>query len=384
MEERARYLARNTSTTSGTILLIGFNRVSEGAVEKSFPFWQTLKQVSRSFYLSLWLLPSATRQSVALAYLLARAGDTIADTPLVPYQERIRLLELLETSLKHRLQTAANAPSSVEKELLKTLRKQISQASYTYSTEGEAYLLLHLQHCLKFFSAQSPSAQKLIEEVLEVIFSGMRLDLEYFSSSSLRAFSNWEQLEDYCYRVAGVVGEFWTKIHKHTLPTLEKQWDKQQIQRGVAFGKALQMTNILRDIQGDLKRNRVYLPHSLLQEVNLAPEDLREAENGKKLTPVYAKLLAKTAEFYQQGIEYLLAIPRRYMRLRFACFLPLAIGLETLHVLWQLENPLAVEGVKIPRKRVYTLLAWGGGMITSNTWLTHFLTKRLKKLPTNL
>src|SRR6267142_1775856 len=116
-----------------------------------------------------------------------------------------------------------------------------------------------------------------VRAVLSTITSGMIFDLTRFpgeDAASLSALETLDELDHYTYLVAGCVGEFWTALHIAHRPRLWR-WDPVAMAaRGVRFGKALQMTNVLRDIPRDLAHGRCYLPAAELAACGLAPADL--------------------------------------------------------------------------------------------------------------
>jgi len=80
-----------------------------------------------------------------------------------------------------------------------------------------------------------------------------------------------EALDRYIYLVAGCVGEFWTRITVAHTPAL-RGWDVAEMSAcGVRFGKALQLTNVLRDCPRDLRIGRCYFPRDLLAQAGLRP-----------------------------------------------------------------------------------------------------------------
>ena len=108
---------------------------------------------------------------------------------------------------------------------------------------------------------------------LLVIISGQRLDIERFGtkSSEIGILESDEELDDYTYRVAGSVGEFWTEISLRRLIGDESLDVERMLRLGIRFGKALQMINILRDIPSDLSIGRCYIPKDRLSERGLGP-----------------------------------------------------------------------------------------------------------------
>jgi phytoene/squalene synthetase len=142
---------------------------------------------------------------------------------------------------------------------------------------------------------------KLVREVLVTITSGQKLDLLRFESSGpmasradgrkILALETAADLDDYIYRVAGGVGEFWTKICRAHLFPKARLDEKQFIADGIRFGKGLQLVNILRDLPVDLKNGRCYLPRQRLIRFGLLPETLLAPENEAKFLPLFREYL---------------------------------------------------------------------------------------------
>ena len=115
---------------------------------------------------------------------------------------------------------------------------------------------------------------------------------------------------------------------------------------GVRFGKALQMTNVIRDVPKDLRAGRCYVPREMLESVGLVPEDLLSPDAIETARPLLTALVRRALEFYVSAEEYIRATPRRSARLRLAMIWPVLIGLATLDLLLaqsQLARPGARE-----------------------------------------
>jgi len=166
--------------------------------------WRLLKKVSRSFYLTLCLLPKPVRESISLAYLLARLSDTKADGAV---------------------------------------------------TEGERELLLRESTLTEALSL-SPDRLE-IEDVWRTIQEGQDFDRVRFSENA-DPLSD-EELDRYTYLVAGCVGEFWTRICAKHLPGFASLDASAMTALGIEYGKGLQLINILRDRAEDLSLGRVYV-----------------------------------------------------------------------------------------------------------------------------
>ncbi len=291
-----------------------------------------LRDVSRSFYLTLRVLPAAIRPQISLAYLLARATDTIADTRAVSRQNRLEILRAMHADLSY-------------DESLTALREH-------QTLPAEMRLLERLPDCLAMLETFSEADRSLVRELLHMIICGQIFDLEKFPGESERepvALRTDNELDQYTYMVAGCVGEFWTKMCVAHLPAL-RDWElRRMCELGVRFGKGLQLVNILRDIPRDLRIGRCYLPVS-------DPRALLVAENFETIRPQYTRWLERAVEHLDAGRQYTLAIPAPVGRLRLACIWPIWIGLKTIGLLRR-SNPLdPATRIKVSRSEVYGLV----------------------------
>lgn len=308
-----------------------------------------LQEVSRSFYLTLRVLPKSVRSQIGLAYLLARTTDTIADTEIVPLDQRLQMLEQLRDRILGKLSTPL--------EFGELARQQGAPAERVLLEKIEASLAL-LQTC-------SAADQKLIRQVLDTITSGQVLDLHRFAGASadhVLALGTDAELEDYTYRVAGCVGGFWTKI------CIQNQFrgtgflaaagvselDFEIL--GIRFGKGLQLVNILRDLPKDLRSGRCYLAAERLAQIGLKPADLLDPAQEPKLRPLYNELLDRAEGHLRAGWTYTNLIPRRQARIRLACAWPILIGMKTIGLLRANAVLDPAHRIKVSRAEVRQIL----------------------------
>src|SRR5260370_20422618 len=165
-----------------------------------------LKEVSRSFYLTLRVLPVAIRPQISLAYLLARTTDTISDTGIVSLEQRLQSLADLREHILGREQTPLD----------------FGELARHQGPPAERVLLERCEETLAILDQFSPADLELVREVLGTIISGQELDLRRFAGAAadrIIPLTTQTELEDYTYRVAGCVGEFWTKMCRaHLFP----------------------------------------------------------------------------------------------------------------------------------------------------------------------
>src|SRR5215469_30618 len=299
-----------------------------------------LRSVSRSIYLSIRLLPAELRQSVALAYLLARTTDTVADTARISRTVRNETLRMLSNGIQ------GKASRDVVVDLI---------ASFFPLQENmsERQLLESLPDCLEWLEQMEHADRNDIRAVLEKITHGQMLDLQQFDSpGEIRALGTTADLDEYTYLVAGCVGEFWTRLcfrHVRNFATLSED---EMLALGKHYGMALQLTNVLRDAGSDLRAGRCYFPEYELTAADLtASQILSEPE---RFWPIYRTWLDKAKVGLACGMQYSRAIEN--CRVRAATVLPALIGARTLALL-DAADPMALECLaKVPRRQVRSMI----------------------------
>ena len=314
-----------------------------------------LRQVSRSFYLSLVILPRPLREPLGLAYLLARAADTVTDTLLLPRPERIGHLQTLRRAFagaRHLVGAVAAACAPHQ------------------DHAAERRLLERLEAVLAAVERLPEPDRARVRATLATITDGMLFDLERFpgeDAKGLAALDTLEDLDRYTYLVAGCVGEFWTDLHVAHRPRL-RAWDAAAMRAtGVRFGKALQLTNVLRDAPADIAHGRCYLPARELSALGLAPADLLGPSGAARARPLLDRILGIARGHYDAAWRYTLAIPRAEWRMRLACAWPLLIGEATLRLLADHDNALAAPApLKISRATVRAILIRSVASVWSN------------------
>jgi farnesyl-diphosphate farnesyltransferase len=300
-----------------------------------------LKSVSRSFYLSIRLLPQKVRGPIGLAYLLARTSDTIADTENAPPQTRLRRLADFEELIR-------GGPSS---DAVTSIQRDIQP-----DHPGEQRLIEALPELLEAFWQLEIWERNETSLLMAKIIRGQSNDLKTFTDRwQIVALRTAAELEEYTYLVAGCVGEWWTRICFHHLPKYSRMPEADLTPLANSFGKALQLVNILRDLPVDLAAGRCYLPSDELAAKGIAPQDLRE--NPRLAQPLVDHWIQHARHLLNQGRLYITAVSVR--RIRLACYLPWRLAGKTLELL-EKQSPLETETkLKVPRSTVRAAL-WEG------------------------
>jgi farnesyl-diphosphate farnesyltransferase len=324
-------------------------------------FRDLLPGVSRSFALSLRVLPASLGVPFGVTYLVARAADTIADTRALPPAERLAMLGALRGALDNR---GATLPALVG----------------SGGDGAERALLARLPDVLMVYHALESGDRGRARTVLLTLTQAMVEALERFppeTAGQIGALETRADLDRYTYLNAGCVGEFWTDMVVAHRPHCAA-WDRNVMRaQGARFGQGLQLVNVLRDLPRDLRLGRCYLPRVELARLGLGPADLLDRGAMPRVRPLVDALIRDAVARLDAGRAYTLAVPRREARLRLACAWPLLIGLGTLARLRHAENLLdPAVTVKVPRAEVRRILARSVALVWTDRGLEAW-TRRL-------
>lgn len=318
---------------------------------------ELLASVSRSFSLTIRLLPAALRAPISVGYLLARSLDTIADTASVPAAARLEHLRALQAMIK----------TGRDPELLRPIQKTFGHGQ---KHAGEGELLKNLERCLAWLEAQPAADLWDLRRTLARIGYGQELDLLRFGAATgaePKPLATAAELDDYTYLVAGCVGELWTQLcERHLPPGWSALPCAEMLALGKRFGQGLQMVNILRDLPADLAMGRCYLPADLLAEHGLTVTDV--LAEPARVRPLLEQLRQTTLAHLDGGWRYVRAL--KPSKLRYACSLPILIGLETLALLARQSALETEERVKMSRTALRNLMASAMVGTALSPWLT--------------
>lgn len=226
-----------------------------------------LEQTSRTFALTIPLLPDPTRRAVTAAYLLFRIADTFEDATAWSVGQRTEALadfsNLLDTPTP---ETAAH------------LARNWTRVA-PVEHRGYVDLLAQTPLVLEQFGRLGAEAREILKTHVQRTARGMAAYVERTASGQLLELRDLPDLREYCYIVAGIVGEMLTELflleHASIAPAAEVLRPRARL-----FGEGLQLTNILKDSSIDHTEGRRYLPHGVTRSeiFDLARQDLEQAE----------------------------------------------------------------------------------------------------------
>ncbi|MDP3618824.1 MAG: phytoene/squalene synthase family protein [Ramlibacter sp.] len=301
-----------------------------------------LRRVSRSFYLSIRVLPAPLRLPIAVGYLLARAADTIADSSRLPPDVRACRLDTF----------IALVEAAPNREAASALAVSLLPFQ---DDDDERALFMALPQCLDWLSHLKAPDQADVRQVLRHITRGQKLDVQRFAAPGETpvALATASDLHEYTWLVAGCVGEFWTRLCVRHLPGFANLHEREMRSLGQSFGQALQLVNILRDLSADLANGRCYLPADELAAVGLTPAGIRGRPQA--LAPVWSRWMEQAQQGLDDGMGYADAV--NSARVRAASAMPALLGARTLALLREAGVQGSMEQkVKMARSEVRAVM----------------------------
>lgn len=309
-----------------------------------------LPRVSRTFALNIGRLKGEVHRAVLVGYLLFRIADTLEDTPFLDAQDKISALERFGSLFEGR-----RAPGE-RLSLYEPLKHLWTEMS------PEKELVEHGDVALSCSSELPDTYGQAIDEHIPRTSRGMARFQRRKAGNGGAPLQliDISDLEDYCYQVAGIVGEMLTRIFCQ-LPELASA--KQYLERyQVSFGLALQMTNVVKDYAGDLGKGWCYIPASVTERVGMTGGDLDSA-SASQHSDIIEQLIPVIVGHFDGTLQYILCIPERQRDVREFCIIAFVLAYNTL------RRVRALKGGKLDRNEVLELVARCTAFARSNALL---------------
>jgi farnesyl-diphosphate farnesyltransferase len=296
---------------------------------------QILPYVSRTFALTIPQLPPPLRVAVTNAYLLCRIADTIEDEPALSPVETLEYLDRFKAVVAGRGDAAVLA-SEVEKRL----------SDRTLPTERD--LVAHMARVLNVTASLTAAQRGAIQRCVDLMCYGMP---RFQSSASVRGLPKRTDLDDYCYYVAGVVGDMLTELFCEYSPAIAKNRTRMQ-DLAVSFAQGLQMTNILKDVWEDRSRGACWLPQEVFtpHRVDLAKVSPDAPSAG--FDAGMSELVGVAHAHLRNALDYTLLIPATEAGIRRFCLWAIGLAVLTLRKIHKNPGFSAGSQVKIKRSAV--------------------------------
>lgn len=315
---------------------------------------ESLRNVSRTFAISIEQLPGALRDSVTIAYLMFRVSDCLEDHEELDANRKAELLRLWAQVL------LGGIPAATLTDALEHLDEN----------DPEVFVAQHADHLLeKLRQLPEPIQETIIGHVHKTSL-GMARWQEHGPFVDTE-----EEMDDYMHEVAGRVGYLLTDLFGWYSPYILKQ--KEQL-RPLAreFGLALQTVNIIRGLRKDYERGWVFVPRTFYEPLGLTRDSLFAQENNGAALQVIARLADKAETHLLHGLNLVTRIPRNHYRIRLACTWPLFFAIKTL-ALSRDNIQVILNEAKINRSEVMRIIRQTTLMGWSDNWLRNYYSRLL-------
>lgn len=218
--------------------------------------YEHLNKVSRSFALTIPLIPNPLRDCISLAYLLCRVVDTVEDDARAPLVDRITWLSDF---------SFLSGSDFADLDVLLALKKRALELTSTGgSAADDIELLKVMDQAVNLLLRYDEEIQAVLCRALSIMSHGMSSNLRRRLHEENHTVSDLDEVDSYCYFVAGVVGEMLAEL----FVLHDREVDKKELlDLAVSFGEGLQLTNILRDRARDASRGVSFIPASSEEEV---------------------------------------------------------------------------------------------------------------------
>lgn len=272
-----------------------------------------LESVSRTFALTIPLLPNGLEKVVGNTYLLCRIVDTIEDATCVDPTTKQELSTLfIKTVLDHSLS--------------EQFVRECLIALINHPNHNEKDLIENIPRVLRVLQSCDEKQRHAVAKCVQIMSEGM----SYFHIRQNQiGLEDLQEFEKYCYVVAGVVGEMLTTLFALHSPAFAKAISGKE-SLAIAFGQALQMTNILKDS-----------PEDQLRGVSWKPKGLGQTD-----------LLVIAHQKLEDSLRYICCIPKSELGIRQFCFLAFGLAVMTLKQIAQRQTLQGGAEVKLTRGQV--------------------------------
>jgi farnesyl-diphosphate farnesyltransferase len=294
-----------------------------------------LPHVSRTFALTIPQLPLGLRTAVTCAYLLCRIADTIEDEPALSPPETLAFLQRFSAVL---------GGHGDARQLAREIELRLSDR--TLATERE--LVSNMERVLAVLARLNSAQRAAIQRCVELMCQGMP---RFQFSASLKGLARSTDLDDYCYYVAGVVGEMLTDLFCDYSPQIARHRAALSA-IAASFAQGLQMTNILKDVWEDRSRGVSWLPQDVFTRHGVDLVQVSSAPHDPRFGAGFLELVGVAHAHLRNALDYTLLIPSKEMGIRRFCLW--AIGLAVLTLRKIQHNPRFTAGaqVKVTRSAV--------------------------------
>jgi farnesyl-diphosphate farnesyltransferase len=312
---------------------------------------RVLPHVSRTFALTIPQLPPALRTSVTNAYLLCRIADTIEDEPAISPAATLTLLQRFVAVVCGRERAAL---------LAQDVAAQLSDRTLP----AERDLVLHMEQVVAVTAGLDAAQRFAIERCVDVMCGGMH---QFQRTAGLAGLPRSADMDDYCYYVAGVVGQMLTELFcAYSVPIRKRRNALHDV--AISFAQGLQMTNILKDVWEDRARGMCWLPQDVFARYGVDVAAISPQRADARFDAGMRELVGVAHAHLRNALSYTLLIPADETGIRRFCLW--AVGLAVLTLRKIAANPGFSSGAQVKiRRSAVVMTRVLTNFAVSNDWM---------------
>jgi len=294
-----------------------------------------LPGVSRTFALTIPVLPDRLAVVVTNAYLLCRLADTIEDD--------VALSDEQKSGFHRRFVNIVEGSESAE-EFARDLKPLLSDRAL----DDEKDLVSNAPRVIRVTHACSAAERAALTRCVQIMCTGMP---EFQRNRSPKGLKDLDELDSYCYYVAGVVGEMLTELFVLHCPQLEGR-RSEMLRLAVSFGQGLQMTNILKDIWDDRQADTCWLPASVFSGNAVDLAQLEQHHLKPEFGAGLNVLIGVAHAHLRNALRYTQIIPKGEVGIRRFCLWAIGLAILTLRKIHRHPHFTSSSEVKVSRRTV--------------------------------
>jgi farnesyl-diphosphate farnesyltransferase len=325
---------------------------------------EILPGVSRTFALTIPVLPDPLAVVTTNAYLLCRIADTIEDDPGLQAEQKSQFHSRFVAVVK-----GAENAESFARDLAPLLSDRVLPA--------ELELVRNTPAVIRVTRGCSAEERAALTRCVAIMCRGMP---EFQRNKSLRGLRDLDELADYCYYVAGVVGEMCTELFALHCPEVAEKREV-MLRLAVSFGQGLQMTNILKDIWDDRQSGACWLPRSVFARGTMDLERLEAWHTQPVFREGLRELIGVGHAHLRNALEYTCLIPKRETGIRRFCLWAIGLAVLTLRKIHRHPTFRSGSEVKVSRRTVKATVLTTNLTLMSNRALRLMFARAADGLP---
>jgi farnesyl-diphosphate farnesyltransferase len=308
------------------------------------------------------VLPDALAVVMTNAYLLCRIADTIEDDPGLTHDQKSQFHARFVGVVK-----GTHDAEEFARDLAPLLSERVLPAEHE--------LVRNTPAVIRVTNGCSTDERAALTRCVSIMCRGMP---EFQRNKSLRGLEDLDELAEYCYYVAGVVGEMCTELFCLHCPDLAPK-RASMLRMAVSFGQGLQMTNILKDIWDDRQAGACWLPRSVFGGRDLEKLELWHTEPAFR--EGLFELIGVGHAHLRNALEYTCLIPKRETGIRRFCLWAIGLAVLTLRNIHRHPTYRSGNEVKVSRRTVKATVLTTNLTLMSNRALRLMFARAADGLP---